>query len=74
MMTFAMCACRRSLSKLGVPSIEPDHRNHPDCPECGEPRRIYTLTQLVEAVMALGSKRYARTLAEKFGEDGAVPL
>lgn len=56
-MTFAMCACQRSLCKLGVPSIEPEHEKHPRCPECGSERKVYSLTQLASALMDLGAKQ-----------------
>lgn len=69
-MTFGMCACPRSLAKLGIPSIEPDHQKHPDCPECGESRQIYTLTGLAEALVALGRKRCIHNLVKEFSRDG----
>lgn len=39
-MEFGVCCCPRSVAKLGVPSIEPEPRKHPDCPHCGEPAKI----------------------------------
>ena len=36
----AICSCARSFKKLGMPSMEPDFSNHPNCPECGAPRHI----------------------------------